>query len=553
MSDINDLPPVPDYTALTFEQAQAEHASLNARFLELSALEAPTLAEARELASVVERANAIVSIANEFNVSADFAEMPTLAQVEAPAAQVEGEAEIEGADAIQEAATLALAGSRAFAVRDRLPAPAANDDTASVSRPRKTMRAASTRGEFTANAEIDYAQAGAILLAASRDGNAAVKNHVLTFSSGEAPVVSELNGPAANLRAVLEATGDTVEARTAAASCAPAEPIRDVESCVGRGTPVEDAFQGLRASRGAITFLAPPGLSVAAGSSQVWTDVEQNAVDANDPDTWKNCIEFACPPTVTCSIDAVPTCVTFKNFDLMTTPEYTAAVLDAVLSNQERTTEGYLLRLLDSKSVALNAGNAEYAPLAPLGATVNIWDVLGRLVAAASVSNRMLADAGSGWTVIVEPGFLQAMGLDGLAACDAEHRMLSVTGLFNDLGITRIVETLDWNDTLAGGPFGPTIASWPAPGAPAVSVFARPTSFRVRLFHDSEFRVLTHDDETLSVVPDLATKRQNKATFFGERWLGLCKLGQCNPAFVINFTDVHGSGVRSACATVTPS
>lgn len=551
MSDLNDLPPVPDYTALTFEQAQAEHARLNARYLELKALEAPTLAEARELASVVQSADAIVAIANEFNVTAAFAEMPTLEQIEVPAAQVEGETVVEGDEAIEEVSTLALAGSRAFSARDRLPAPTATENAAE--RPRKVMRAASTRGEFTANAEIDYSQAGAILMAAAREGNAAVKNPVLTFSSGEAPVVSEHNGPAANLRAVLDATGSTPEARTAAASCAPAEPIRDVESCVGRGTPVEDAFQGLRASRGAITFLAPPGLDVANGSSQVWTDAEQNAVDANDPDTWKNCIEFACPPTVTCSIDAVPTCATFKNFDLMTTPEYTAAVLDAVLSYQERTTEGYLLRLLDSMSIGQTAGNAEYAPLAPLGATVNVWDILARLVAAASVKNRMPADAGSNWTAIFEPGFLQAMGLDGLAACDAEHRMLEASGLFDDIGITRIVETLDWNDTLAGGPFGPTIASWPAPGAAATSVFARPTSFRVRLFHDSEFRVLSHDDETLSIVPDLATKRQNKATFFGERWLGLCKLGQCNPAFVIDFTDVYGSGVRSACATVTPS
>lgn len=551
MPELNDLPPVPDYTAFTFEQAKAEHASLAARYAELFAIETPTLAEARELASVVQKAAAIVEIANEFGVTADFAEMPTFESAEAPASQVEGETETEGEEAVTEASNLALAASRAFSARDRMPAPAATDEA--TDRPRKSLRAASTRGKFTSGQEIDYSEAGAILQAAASDGNGAVKNHVLTFSSGQDAVVSELNSPAANLKAVLAATGDTQEARTAAASCAPAEPIREVESCVGRGTPVENAFQGLRASRGAITFLAPPGLAVANGSSYVWTDAEQNAIDNDDPSTWKDCVEFACPPTVTCSIDAVPTCVTFKNFDLMTTPEYTAAVLDAVLSYQERTTEGYLLRLLDSKSVGQNAGNAEYAPLAPLGATVNVWDVLGRLVAAASVANRMPAESGGGWTVIVEPGFLQAMGLDGLAACDAEHRMLSVSGLFADLGIDSIVETLDWNDTLAGGPFQPTIASWPLPGAAATPAFARPTTFRVRLFRSSEFRVLTHDDETLAVVPDLSQKRKNKATLFGERWLGLCKLGQCNPAFTINFTDVYGSGVRSACATITPS
>lgn len=349
----------------------------------------------------------------------------------------------------------------------------------------------------------------------------------------------------------MSTIGDSDNARTAAASCSPAEVIRTVESCVRRGTPVSDVFNKLRAERGSVKFLAPPGLGdLAEASPELWTDTQQDAVDAEDPVTWKACPESDCPPEIECSIDAIPVCQTFKTFNTMTSPEWVAAVLDTLGAAHDRAKDADILSRIDALSSRYTASATEYGILEPLGATVNVYDILQRLLSAASIGTRGIPEQERNWTLIVEGGFVGTLGLDALAACDAEHANVMAQSLFGDLGVDNIVVTPDWAITDGGAPYSP-FTPLRTPGLAAVAVPARPTDFKVRLLDTSAFALLEHDDEEIAVIPDLAMKRQNKVTLFGERWQGLCKVGQCVPSFSIAFTDVYATGTRSACATIT--
>ena len=59
------------------------------------------------------------------------------------------------------------------------------------------------------------------------------------------------------------------------------------------------------------------------------------------------------------------------------------------------------------------------------------------------------------------------------------------------------------------------------PADAAVPVPDRPTTFIVRVFDPTDYAMLAPGGDAFGIIPDLANKRQNKVTWFGEIFQGL--------------------------------
>jgi hypothetical protein len=549
-----DLPAPIDYSTLSLEQLSGIHADLASEHATLIAtpLSERTVAQNRRIVELQRDASTIEGLVAEF---ASASTIEALAPIEVPAAATTLDVEVETPIAELNApegvsvAELALQADRAMRTNART-APEAPSVPA---RAAKYIAAGAGQQVSPVGARLSLAEAGAILTDAQRSGAKGMQK-VLRYASDSEPVL--IPGDAVgNTRRIMEAY-ESVETRTAAATCGPPEPLRDVQSSATRGTPVFDAFGApLRAARGSFSFLASPGLGTAAvaSSTQVWTDTNQNAIVDGTVGTWKPLPYDASCGTVPCAAEAVPAGLAVKKIDDLTSPEYVGALLDAVGAAQDRAVESYILARIDANSYNYNANTTAYGTmLAGLGSRVNATDIIGRILGGFAAINRNLPEVNGNYHAFVEAGFISHIYLDEVARLDESQEAEIATKMFADLGVSGVTITPDWSTADSGGPWAGFLSALPsAVGNSPVAVPARPSAWTVRLVDLSAFFPFEVDEESISMVPDLSDRRKNRVSYFGERWPGLCKRLTGVPTARINFSSLYSSGNRAAGVAVT--
>jgi hypothetical protein len=531
---------------------RARHAANVAEVERLRTVRDRSLADSREMHRLTAEANQIAGLVQEMNTDPEFVPLDvpppapvTREEVVAEDPQVvEVEHFVEGQEPQMEEAVAAAA---AIARAASAPGPEQVPEVDPADVPHESLVASAANGRWAPGTPLSLTDVGAIAASVAGDPSQQGKNvGILTIQKPFTPTVLPSNSAAANSQAIAAALGDeTLQA--ALTVCGPPDILRDVPECLNTSRYVDGWFRTIPAAHGQIQFYRPFGLSDVASAVTVWTQTQQDAVVDATPGTWKPCPEIGCLPTATASQDAIPSCLTMKVFDTMTSPEAVGSALFALRAQTARTADGHLLQLFDALASRYTFDATQSASHMDLGATIDLYDLIGRLLGMVSATNRDI-DAGQ-YTIGIEAGLLAHANLDVVSACNPQEAQDELQPLLAGLGIGAVKVTPDWSLAAGSGPWSGTLPI-NAVGNAAVAVPARPTTWTIRLFAPSDFGMLSAGEENFGVVPDLDNKRRNKITWFGEIWQGLAKIG-CRPAFSVQVTGLQASGVRAGCASAT--
>lgn len=298
------------------------------------------------------------------------------------------------------------------------------------------------------------------------------------------------------------------EAVTAAGGCcALPEVIYDIPVSGSTARPIRDALNPMSASRGAVQFYPP--LCGDAGGVGLWTCEQDELVDPDDPDTWKQCYDVECEDPITVAVEAIYACVTIGNFQVRFSPERWASVLRKVSVEQARLAEVALFQKMRAGATTTHTGDATGSFY------LNLLNSLERAGAAIRQDQRLeevrLNTVLPSWVPRAVAADLRArrLGVDNIESA----RTLLTTQLAAD----NIVPT--WSpDVQPIEPDGQTdgpISAWPSV-APTV------------LFPDGYFTFL--DGGTLDMGTDIRDhelNRKNQLAAFSESFEGLLARG-CN-------------------------
>lgn len=552
----------PELEGLSETALRARHEANAARYGEIMANPDRTIVEAREARTLALENNGIVEALGESATIPGIDPLPALPIVEVPVApvatavstetMVEGQ-EVQMAEAIAASAALgntvnATAADATAAITagvTRVTQRAVEPGAPVVALPRvgKTIQAAASHGSITVGAPLTLGQIGEAAMAIAMDKGRQGSNQPIVNVLSDRPAVMQASAKAgtntAALNEYLRGEGPSITA-DAFDPCGPPDILRDVPECLNTESYVTNWFRTVPSEHGAIEFYTPLGMADVANSTTVWGQSDQNLVDADDTDTWKPCATIGCLPTVTVGVEEIVQCLCMPVFNHMTSPEVVGSAMAAMRAVLARTRDGHLLDLYDELSSAYTY-NATTQNL--LGATIDIYDLLGRLLGMTAAANREL-DL-SAYTLAVEAGFMAHLNLDNQMACNPRAAQEAAQSLFGSLGIGTIAVTPDWSITDGNGPYSAFLPINP-PGEVAIALPARPTSWKLRLFAPSDFAMLSPGTEDLGIVPDLNSKRQNKLCWFGATWQGLAKLG-CRPAYNVEISGLAATGARAAC------
>lgn len=224
---------------------------------------------------------------------------------------------------------------------------------------------ASVGAGVTAGETMDRDTLGKILTASSYAATVPTgKTRILGMNRfGEVPgegVVSDYNTGMVNSRLIAKARaaftagkGNRPAPLTAAGCfCGPDELIRTTGVVGRRGRPFASMFPTIPISGG---FRAMPDLAfnvdtgLRSGVSQ-WTCVDQAAVDAGDPDTWKPCADLTCFTEETYEPYAVTACVTAERFHKWAHPEQVDAWINLLGIEYDALAETLLIDQVETEA-----------------------------------------------------------------------------------------------------------------------------------------------------------------------------------------------------------
>lgn len=333
-----------------------------------------------------------------------------------------------------------------------------------------------------------------------------------------------LNGDAsANERKMLDLFGanPVVPVTASGGCCSIPEPIYDQPMLGSLDRPIRSAFDVLNASRGAVQ--AYPPVCLPDEGADVWTCVQDAAVDPDDPDTWKSCTPIDCETSEPTLVEPIYKCLTIGTFQQKFAPEQWEAFLFQTDKLAARLAEARLFNWLSASSTSVYDGFAT-------GSTFANWIKSGIRTAAAIRQDQRLGDAQMVW---VGPEWLYtASSEDTLTRRlnqveEAEIMRAKVDAILRDFGITYVGS----DDIAALDAFS---YSGDIPGYPDVA----PTV----MLPAGSAKVLDGGDKNLGVdVVDLDLARRNEIAAFSEFWEGL---------LVRNCNVVHLNIPVQSCATI---
>lgn len=119
--------------------------------------------------------------------------------------------------------------------------------------------------------------------------------------------------------------------------CSLAEPLRDQPMLASLSRPIADSLPTVGSNAGKVAFFPP--VCLPQGGVGTWTCDDDEAVDADDPATWKECVEIDCEEVDDVTVEAIYKCLTIGNYQQRFAPERWDAILHAAAAAQARQAE----------------------------------------------------------------------------------------------------------------------------------------------------------------------------------------------------------------------
>lgn len=300
----------------------------------------------------------------------------------------------------------------------------------------------------------------------------------------------------------------------AAAFCAPFENLYDVEVLGVTDRPVRDALLGFGADRGGINWRPAPRMADLDAATGFWTEVEED-----DPAAEKDCLEVLCTDGETAKVEAVYTCLKFRNTAARFDPEMTEANIDLALVAAARKAEVKLLGQLAATSTTVTTAKL-------LGVVRDLLVAVDHVIAAYRSQHRL--NTAVTLRAIMPQWLMDAMRSDVArsmgSAYDLEALALAearITAWFTRRNV-NITWALDGRAAIVGGSGIPAMAAQTY-GAftPGGAVPGYPDQVEWFLFPEGS--VLFLDGGTLDVglIRDSALVAQNAYKSFTESWEGI--------------------------------
>lgn len=301
-----------------------------------------------------------------------------------------------------------------------------------------------------------------------------------------------------NTRALNELTRRAAEPAIVAAGgcCSLAEPIRDQPMLASLSRPIADSLPTVGASAGKVSFFAP--VCLPQSGAGVWTCEHDEAVDAEDPDTWKVCTEVDCAESQEVTLDAIYRCLTIGNFQQRFSPERWDAILHAVMASQARLAEQTLFNQIADSALTTQHTVAD---------TGSIYATVAQtfLRAAATIKQNQRYD-GLRVKAIMPSWVKDAAAMDVLARAIKRGRNSDATPLETLLAANDIDVT--WSNDIS--PIEPN-------GQTDGPLTELPASFRALAYIDGGVFRLDGGELNLGTeIRDHDLNRQNKVAAFAE-------------------------------------
>lgn len=359
---------------------------------------------------------------------------------------------------------------------------------------------------------ISDAEIGEAFEKAARQ-NKGSKSTVLSIKHELHPDRTLDGNASANERKLLDLFGanPVVPVTASGGCCSIPEPIYDQPLIGSLDRPIRGAFDVLNASRGAVQNYPP--VCIPDEGADVWTCVQDAAVDEEDPATWKSCVEVACDVSETTLVEAAYKCLTIGDFQSRFAPEQWRAYAFQ--------TDKLLTRLLEARlfNWLAEAATSVYVGDVVTGSTYANFIKTNIRIAAAIRQDQRLGDAqivsvGSNliYSAIAEDTLTRRLNMTE----DVEFFKDKVDRVLAEFGITYVgsddvadMSAFSYSGTLPDYPGTLPMVTLPAGSA----------------------KVLDGGEKNLGVdFVDFNLARQNKIAAFSESWEGLL-VRNCNVVF----------------------
>lgn len=309
-----------------------------------------------------------------------------------------------------------------------------------------TLTAAGNMGGVATGAELTRDKLAAMLNASNTGRHpSGGKVRILEMNrfASDVRVPSSNHGAIENTRIIAEARKNHQQPLSLVAGacfCGPDEVDPSIAAVGRRGRPVAGVFPSIPIN-GGFRYLRDLAIDPDSGSVNIWTCTDQDAVDPDDPDTWKICSELDCFDEIDVVPYMVTGCTTVRRQQQWAHPEQVDAWLNKLMIEYDRVAERQLLDLIEADATpALVVGNGT---MLTHGLLSQLEYALGSL--SFSLGYQFRADALAGHTVIIPRGFTQALLTDELIRgfpsgirTESELRSL-ITGAYG----VNLVERLD--------------------------------------------------------------------------------------------------------------
>ena len=358
-----------------------------------------------------------------------------------------------------------------------------------------------------------------------------------SFEATDAPVAPlARNNPAeVNSRLIEESVAAHEAARrgemaVTAAICTPLDIMREVPQCGVTDMPFSNLFPQRPVGRLGFQYFPAMALSTAAGSVNVWTQEDQDAIEDDDSSTWKPIVDIECEDTVSVTAEELVAAARVDESTNLSQPETVEQFMHKLAVLRARTREQYLLTKFDATA-------SKYTATYDIGAFPALLDAVLSLLPRLTYGERL--DEGD-YTLVLEPGHIEKLINDENAKLHGDTntgRRSEILSKIQDETGMRVVFLRDFKS-----PVG-----YAALNAPNNAPATLPTLFdsnRVRLVPTSAYILGATGEQATGWQTDARLVRQNRQEWFSKEWILMAKHG-CHPAATIDVLAC-GNGARAA-------
>lgn len=411
--------------------------------------------------------------------------------------------------------------------------------------------------------QLDRDGVGRVLQAAANAaGGLAGRTRILEIGrwGDDADVIGEHRTPIENSRLIADARARHLQGKenrpvaltAAGCFCGPDELIRETGVVGRRGRPFASLFPSIPINGG---FRAMPDLAfnvdtgLRSGVSQ-WTCADQDAVDADDPLTWKPCAEIECFTEETYVPYAVEACVTVERFHRWAHPEQVDAWINLLGIEYDSLAETLLIDKIETDAGTPLTIGAAGGLMEEHGLLAKLIYALGSLSFSLGYQFREGEGVLEGYTLSVPVGMAEAVLADEQIRgfpTNIRTKQELLSRLEQSYGV-RMVERLDESTTRKAAAIA-TVNALNAGGAIDDNATPLlPPTFRMYLIPTAGY---VHAEGTLVGADwhvDDALLRQNRMRYFLENLELLENLSVRKPHII----DVPGVILGSYSDLVAP-